>query len=177
MDTTYTFINADSDQAFDRNLLVAFLNVGEKATPQWAPIGCRVLSSSEERDWQRESNKDIMGHTHNTMKKPITTQSYEPWPLAGNDAAQKKLWELAVADEDSAKLSNMDILVVHKYVTVNGKPWAVRHDASSIEVTSLGGDGGGSLNIDTTITYGGTRTTGTVDESGGEVTFTPGTSE
>lgn len=168
----YAFITPDTDQAFDRDLLILYLNTGEKATPKWAPVGCRVESSNEEKDWQRESKKDIMGHTHNTMKKPITTQGFDPWPLAGNDEAQKMLWELAIAEEDAAKLSNMDILVVHGYVEVDGKPFAVRHDASSIEVTSLGGDGGGTLNIAATVTYGGNRTKGTVDNTTGEIKFT-----
>lgn len=173
----YTFLNPDTDQALDRDLLIAYLNVGEKATPKWAPIGCRVESSNEERDWQRESKKDIMGHTHNSMKKPITTQSFDPWPLAGNDAAQKKLWELAIANEDATALSNMDIMVVHKYVTVGSAPFAVRNDACSVEVTSLGGEGGGSLDIAVTVTYGGTRTIGTATVSGDSVTFAAGSSD
>ena len=41
-------------------------------------------------------------------------------------------------------------------------------------MTSIGGDGGGTLNIATEITYGGTRTLGTVAKgANGAVTFTP----
>lgn len=176
-DKEYSFITPDTDQAFDRDLMIAYLNVGETATPEWAPVGCRVESSNSEKDWQRESKKDIMGHTHNTMKKPITTQSFDPWPLAGNDKAQKLLWELAIAKEDAAKLSSMDVMVVHGYVKVDDKPFAERNDGSSIEVTSIGGDGGGTLNIACTVTYGGTRTVGTVTEAGGKITFNADTAE
>ena len=45
-----------------------------------------------------------------------------------------------------------------------------------IEATGLGGKGGGNLGMPLTITFGGTRTTGTAskDASTGEITFTPG---
>lgn len=169
---TYTFKNADTDQAIDRELLIAYLNTGTKESPVWSPMGCRVESSSMENDWQRESKKDIMGHTHNTMKKPITTQNFDPWPLAGNDAAQKYLWEKAIVEEDAAALCNLDILVVHSYVTVDeGAFLAIRNDACSVEVTSFGGDGGASLDMATSVTYGGTRTVGSATVTDGTVKF------
>ena len=44
-----------------------------------------------------------------------------------------------------------------------------------IEVTGLGGDGGGNVGMPITVTYGGGRTVGTAsrDASTGVVTFTP----
>jgi len=46
-----------------------------------------------------------------------------------------------------------------------------------IEVTGLGGEGGGYIGMPMNITFGGTRTTGTAsrDSSTGVVTFTPDT--
>lgn len=168
----YIFKNATSDQAIDRELLIAYLNTGTYEVPVWSPLGCRVESSNMENDWQRESKKDIMGHTHNTMKKPITTQNFDPWPLAGNDVAQKYIWEKAIVDEDAAALCNLDILVVHSYVTVDDdKVLAIRNDACSVELTSFGGDGGASLDMSTSVTYGGKRTVGAATVANGEVTF------
>ena len=43
-------------------------------------------------------------------------------------------------------------------------------------MTSIGGDGGGTLNIASEITYGGTRTLGTVKKSStGKIEFTADT--
>lgn len=169
----YTFLNEKTDQAIGRELMIAYLNTGTSEAPVWSPMGCRVESSGMEMDWQRDSKKDIMGHTHNTMKKPITTQSFDPWPLAGNDVAQKYLWNLAIVEENAAALGNLDILVVHSYVKsgASDAALAIRNDACSVEVTSFGGDGSGSLDMATTVTYGGTRTVGTATVSKGVVTF------
>jgi hypothetical protein len=44
-----------------------------------------------------------------------------------------------------------------------------------IEVTGLGGEGGGNIGMPITVTFGGTRTLGTAtkDASTGAITFTP----
>ena len=54
--------------------------------------------------------------------------------------------------------------------------FAERYSGCAIAVTSIGGDGGGTLNIATEITYGGDRTLGTVTKGAeGVITFTAGT--
>lgn len=169
----YEFNGADN-QTIARELLLLFLNTGTKDSPIWAPIGKRVEDSSMELDWQRESKKDIMGNTYNTMKKPVITQTFEPWELAKGDVAQEKVWQLAFVEQNAQALCNMDVLVVHAYAgTANTAVFAERNEASSIEVTGLGGAGGGNIEMPITVTYGGTRTVGTAAMAGGNVTFTP----
>ena len=169
----YEFNTADN-QTIARELLLLYLNTGTKDAPVWSPIGKRVEDSSMELDWQRESKKDIMGNTYNTMKKPVITQTFEPWELAKGDAAQEKVWQLAFVEQNAQALCGMDVLVVHAYAgTANTAVFAERNEASSIEVTGLGGAGGGNIEMPITVTYGGIRTVGTAAMANGSVTFTP----
>lgn len=169
----YEFNTADN-QTIARELLILFLNTGTKDAPIWSPIGKRVEESSMELDWQRESKKDIMGNTYNTMKKPVITQTFEPWELAKGDAAQEKVWQLAFVEQNAQALCNMDVLVVHAYAgTANTAVFAERNASSSIEVTGLGGAGGGNIEMPITVTYGGERTVGTAKMESGTVTFSP----
>ena len=168
--------NTPDAQEIDRELLVLCVNVSSSATPEWCPLGRGVESSNAEYDWQRESRKDILGTTHNSMKKPIITQSFDPWPLANGDKAQKFIWEKSVKDHDAMSLCNMDVLVIHKYAgTSNSAMFGERYPASAIEPTGFGGDGGGSISMPVTVTFGGTRTTGNVSiAESGAITYTAG---
>ena len=169
----YTF-NTTDNQTIARELLLLYLNTGTAEAPVWSPIGKRVEDSSMELDWGRESSKDILGNTFNSMKKPVITQTFDPWTLTKGDAAQQKIWQMAVVDQDAQALCNQDVLVVHHYAgTKDTAVFAERNAASSIEVTGLGGAGGGNIEMPITVTYGGTRTIGTASVSNGTVTFTP----
>ena len=161
----YNF-SGNAGEAIARELLLLYLNTGTKEVPVWSLIGHRVEDSSMELDWQRESIKDIVGATRNSMKKPIITQSFEPWDLANGDVAQKKIWDLAFVEQNAQALCNMDVLLEHKYAG-----FAERYEASSIEVTGLGGAGGGNIGMPITVTYGGNRTIGTVTNQNGTITF------
>lgn len=166
----YNFTTTDGS-TIAREQLLLYLNTGTKEAPTWSLIGHRVENSSMELDWQRESVKDIVGATRNTMKKPIVTQTFDPWDLAGDDTAQKKIWNLAIVKQDAQQLCNMDTMVEHRYAK-----FAERYEASSIEVTGLGGPGGGNVGMPITVTFGGNRTVGSVTEgAGGAVTFNPET--
>lgn len=165
--------NTAENQTIARELLILFLNTSTKEAPVWSPIGKRVEDSSMELDWQRESKKDIMGNTFNSMKKPIITQTFEPWDLTKGDAAQYEIWKKAFVEQDAQALCNMDLLLVHAYAgTKKTAEFAERNDASSIEVTGLGGEGGGNVGMPITVTFGGERTVGTAAEENGVVTFT-----
>ena len=160
-------------QTVGRELLIAYLNTGTTSAPTWSAIGKRVEDSSEEMDWGQESKQDIMGNTFTTMKKPTITQTFDPIPLDAGDAAAVKMWNLAVKDHDAQALANQDMMIGHFYATSGEAKFAERYDSCAIAVTSIGGDGGGTLNIASEITYGGTRTLGTVTKSGdGAITFT-----
>ena len=165
-DLTFT---TPAGQTIDRGLMIAYLNTGETSTPTWYPIGKRVESADREYDWSQESLQDILGNTWTTMKKPIMTDSYDPIPLDAGDAAAVKLWNLGVKDQNAQALTNQDMLIAHYYTTGN---WAERYSGCAVAVTRIGGEGGGNLEIATEITYGGTRTLGTVTNSAGTVTFT-----
>lgn len=170
--------NTPAGQPIDRELLVMCINADKTAPkPKWSPAGSRVPDSSEEIDWSKDTSTDILGKVRTTMKKPVTTQSFDPLPLDAEDPVAKLLWNLAIRKQDAAALSNMDVLICHYYA---GDPktgmFAERYDGSAVEVTGLGGEGGGSLSMPTTVTPGGNRTIGlfTVDDSG-EITFVPDT--
>lgn len=159
-------------QTIDRELLIAYLNTGSKEAPTWSAIGKRVEDSNAEMDWGQESKQDILGNTFTTMKKPVISQTFDPIPLDAGDAAAVKMWNLAVKDHDAQALANQDMMIGHFYATSGEAKFAERYDSCAIAVTSIGGDGGGTLNIASEITYGGTRTLGTITKSTSGVTFT-----
>ena len=167
-----TFVTPEN-QAVGRALLVLYVNTGSKDAPTWSPVGKRVEDSSMELDWQRESKKDILDNTYSTMKDPIITQSFDPWELANGDAAQLSIWNKAVRDHDAQALANMDMLIVHLYAGAQDASFAERYSSSAVEVTGLGGAGGGNIGMPITVTFGGERTKGTAKVSNGTVTFTP----
>lgn len=168
--------NTPNGETVNRELLVSFLDVGTSSAPDLAPLGSRTTDSSEELDWSRESSIDILGKTRTSMKKPIVTQTLDPLPLDAGDKAITHLHKLAIVDQNSAALCNLKMVVVHMYASVEGKTgyFAERYDACSVEVTGLGGEGGGNINMPITVTYGGTRTLGVAAKgTDGSFTFTP----
>lgn len=169
-DLTFT---TPEGQTIDRELLIAYLNTGTKESPVWSAIGKRVEDTSEEMDWGQESKQDVLGNTFTTMKKPVITQTFDPIPLDAGDAAAVKMWNLAVKDHDAQALANQDMMIGHFYATSGDAKFAERYDSCAIAVTSIGGEGGGTLNIASEITYGGNRTLGTVNKgSSGAIEFT-----
>lgn len=168
--------NTTSGQTVDRELLIAYLNTGTSTVPVWSPLGTRVTDSSMEYDWQEESNKDILGTTRTTMKKPIITQTFDPCDLDAGDTAVVKIWNLAVKEQNAAALANQDMLIVHLYAGTKGTAaFAERYSACMVKPSSLGGEGGGFVGMPMDVTYGGTRTVGTAAVSAGTVTFTADT--
>lgn len=169
-DLTFT---TPEGQTIDRELLIAYLNTGTSETPVWSAIGKRVEDTSEEMDWSQESKQDVLGNTFTTMKKPVITQTFDPIPLDAGDAAAVKMWNLAVKDHDAQALANQDMMIGHFYAASGDAKFAERYDSCAIAVTSIGGEGGGTLNIASEITYGGARTLGTVAKSTtGKIEFT-----
>ena len=165
--------NTTAVQTVDRALLILYLNTGESGTPVWSPIGKRVEDSSAEYDWGKETKTDIFGEVYTTLKKPTQTQSFEPCELDAGDAAQQKIWNLGIKEQNAQALANLDMLVVHLYAgTKDTAVFAERYSSCAVEPTSLGGEGGGSIGMPIEVTFGGTRTTGTASVSNGTVTFT-----
>lgn len=166
----YTF-KTTSGQTIGRELLIAYLNTGTAESPTWSPVGKRVEDSSAEYDWGAETKRDILGSTYGTMKKPVITQSFDPCELDAGDAAQQQIWKLAVVKQDAQALANMDMLIAHMYAG-----FAERYSSCMIEVQSEGGEGGGNIGLPINVTYGGTRTVGSVTVSStGAVSFEPET--
>lgn len=165
--------NTTAGQTIDRELLIAYLNTGTSTSPEWSAFGTRVTDSSMEYDWQESSEKDILGTTRTTMKKPIVTQTFDPCDLDSGDKALTKIWELAVKKQDAAALANQDVLIVHHYAgTAKTAVFAERYEGAMVKASSLGGEGGGFVGMPIDVTYGGIRTTGTASVSAGVVTFT-----
>lgn len=167
--------NTTPGQTVDRAMLIAYLNTGTEYEPVWSPLGKRVEDSSQEFDWGEETKQDILGSTWATMKKPIITQTFDPCELDAADAAQKKIWNLAVVQQDAQALANQDMLIVHLYAgTANTAVFAERYESCMIKPSGLGGEGGGNIGMPIDVTYGGKRTIGTAAVSNGTVTFTAG---
>lgn len=167
--------NTTAGSTVKRELLIAYLNTGTSSAPVWSPVGKRVEDSSMEMDWSSETKNDILGRTYTTLQKPTITQTFEPGELDSDDAAQVKIWNLAVKDQDYPSLSNMDMLIVHFYAGETATPFAERYDACTVTPSGLGGEGGGSVGMPVDVTYGGNRTVGTASRNAetGVVTFTP----
>ena len=166
--------NTTSGETIARELMILYLNTGTTAQPVWSPLGKRVEDSSAELDWSDETIQDILGDTYTTLKKPVITQSFDPYRLDAGDAAIQKIWQLAVEDHDAQALANMDVRLVHFYAGTANTPFAERYPSSAIKPTGLGGEGGGSMEMPIDVTFGGTRVVGTASKnSSGVVTFTP----
>ena len=171
---TYTF-KTPAGQTIDRDLLILYMNTGTPETPVWSAIGKRVEDSSIDFDWSTETKQDILGGTYTTGKKATRTQTFDPCELDSGDAALKKIWELAIIDDDINALLNQDLLLVHYYTTdeKDGNSFAERFPASAILPTSLGGEGGGNIGMPIDVTFGGIRQKGGAANLAGSVTFTP----
>lgn len=163
--------NTPAGQVVDRKLLILYLNTGTNSAPVWSPIGKRVEESSMEYDYSEESKTDIFGEIYTTMKKPVITQSFEPCELDSGDAAQVKIWNQSIKEQNVAAMANNDLLVVHAYAgTADTAVFAERYEFCMVKPASLGGSSNVGMPID--VTYGGTRTTGTAAIADGAVTFT-----
>lgn len=168
---SYTF-KTPAGQTIDRDLLILYLNTGEAAAPTWSPIGKRVEDSSVDFDWSTETKQDILGGTYTTGKKATRTQIFDPCELDAGDAAQQKIWQLAIVDDDVNALLNQDLLLVHYYTTNDsGDSFAERYPASAVLPTSLGGEGGGNIGMPIDVTFGGVRQKGGASIAAGVVTF------
>lgn len=174
--------NVPEGETIAREQLIAYLNVADSyESPEWAPIGSRVIESTASYDWQTESNKDILGMTRSTMKKPIMTQPFDAWTLSNGDKAQLKLYQLGIVEQNAQALANLDMLIAHWFTTNKGTvagSFAERYASCMIPITSIGGGGGGNVEMPIEVTYGGERTLGGVSKgSGGAITFTPYTED
>lgn len=166
--------NTVGGETIARELMILYLNTGTSSTPVWSPLGKRVEDSSAELDWSDETIQDILGDTYTTLKKPVMTQSFDPYRLDSDDAAIEKIWQLAIEEHNAQALANMDVLLVHFYAGTANSPFAERYSSSAIKPSGLGGEGGGSLEMPIDVTFGGTRTIGTASKNtSGVVTFTP----
>lgn len=165
--------NTTSGQTIARDLLILYLNTGTFSAPAWSPLGKRVEDSSMEFDWSDESAQDILGSTYSSAKKPVITQSFDPYKLDGGDSALVKIWNIAVKDHDAQALANQDVLLVHFYAGTSSAPFAERYDSSLVKPTGLGGAGGGDMEMPIDVTFGGTRTVGTAskDSTTGAISF------
>ncbi len=172
-DPTPTF-NTIAGQTIAREQLICYLNTGTYASPVWSAIGTRVEDSSLEYDWSEETSQDILGVTRNTMKKPTVTQSFDGVKLSEGDAAYEKIWVDGVKNQNPQALCTLDLLIVHFYAGAVATPFAERYPSSMVRPTSIGGEGGGNIEMPFDATYGGERETGTAskDASTGAVTFT-----
>lgn len=169
-----TVLNTPAGETINRESMILYLNTSTSNSPVWSPLGRRVTDSSIEMDWSDESSQDILGDTRTTMKKPILTESFDPYPLDSGDAALSKIYDLAVLQQNAAALCNLDMLLVHFYSGATDTPFAERYPQSAIKASSLGGEGGGHLEMPIDVTFGGTRQTGTASKgTGGVITFTP----
>ena len=169
-DTTF---NTDAGLTIARENMVAYLNTGTASSPVWSAIGKRVTDASRDYDWSEETDQDILGNTHTTMKKPKLSETFNPVKFDSADSAYMKVWNLAVREQNAQALTSMDMLIVHKYAGSASTPWAERYPESAIKLSSIGGEGGGNIEGEFEVMYGGQRDVGTATvDANGTVTFT-----
>ena len=166
--------NTTAEQFIAREQLVAFLNTGTAQAPVWSPIGSTVTDGSMEYDWSEDTTQDILGVTRTTLKKPTVTQSFEGVQLYEGDPAHEMIWVQGVKNQNPAALCDLDLMVAHLYAGSGSTPFAERYPSSAIRPTSIGGEGGGFIEMPFDATYGGERTVGTVsrDTTTGAYSFT-----
>lgn len=172
---TATF-NTAENQAIAREKLIAFLNTGTSSSPSWSPIGYTVGDSAMEYDWGEDTSQDILGVTRTVMKRPTITQSFDGMRLYAGDPAYEMIWTEGIKNQDPSALCNLDIMIVHLYAGTDSAPFAERYKQSSIRPTSIGGEGGGFIEMPFEATYGGERSVGTAskDAQTGAWSFTAG---
>ena len=171
-------IKTPAGQTVARELYVVYGNSGTYEAPKWHPIGKRVEDSSAENDFSEESKQDILGGTYGTMKKPIISQDFDPCEIDPEDEYQAKLIQLLVVEQNVQALANQDLLRVHLYLTdESGNAFAERYPSSMVLPNGPGGEGGGSLTMPTSITFGGVRETGSAKVTAEGVTFTKAAGE
>lgn len=165
--------NTTAEQFIAREQLVAFLNTGSAQEPVWSPIGSTVTDGSMEYDWGEDTTQDILGVTRTTLKKPTVTQSFEGVKLYEGDAAYEMIWIKGIKEQNPAALCNLDLLIAHLYAGSGTTPFAERWPQSAIRPTSIGGEGGGFVEMPFDATYGGERSVGTVsrDSTTGAYSF------
>ena len=166
--------NTPENQTIAREQLVCYINVATYASPKWAVIGTHVEDSSIEYDWSEETSQDILGITHSTMKTPTLTQSFDGVKLYEGDAAYEKIWTEGIKNQNPQALANEDMLIVHLYADSATASFAERYPSSMVKPTSIGGEGGGFIEMPFDATYGGEREVGTAtkDAETGDITFT-----
>lgn len=154
-----------------RKMLVLYLNTGTAEAPVWSAVGKRVEDSSMAYDWGEESKTDIFGEIYTTLKTPVITQTFDPCELDAGDKAQVKIWNQAIKEQDTAAMTNNDMLIVHTYAgDAETGVFAERYAACAVKPSGLGGSANVGMPID--VTFGGARTTGTAKVAEGVVTFT-----
>lgn len=163
--------NTAAGTTVERKLLILYLNTSTTAEPAWSAIGKRVEDSSMEYDWGEETKTDIFGETYTTMKAPTITQTFDPCELDSGDAAQLKIWNQSIKDQDVAAMTNNDLLVVHTYAgTADSAVFAERYTSCMVKPSGLGGSANVGMPID--VTFGGKRTKGTAALADSGITFT-----
>ena len=166
-----TSMNTPAGETIAREKLILYLNTGTSASAVWSPLGKRVEDSSMELDWSDSTVQDILGNTYGEMKKPVITQSFDPYTLDSGDTALAKIWETAIVDQNPQALCNMDLLVAHFYGGSASASFGERYPSSMVKPTGLGGEGGGNIEMPLDVTFGGTRQKGTVTLSSSKVIF------
>lgn len=170
---TATFNTVES-QEIPREMLLALLNTATYASPTWRPIGSTVTDGGMEFDWGEDKTQDILGVARTTLKKPTVSQSFSGVKLMEGDPAYEQIWVEGIQNQNPAALSNQDVMVVHLYAGASATPFAERYPKSAIRPTSIGGQGGGFVEMDLDLDYGGDREVGTAakDSGTGEYSFT-----
>ena len=151
--------NTDPGVTVARELLIAYLNTGTASTPE---LNLSIAGNG----WDT-----YLEHLIRAAKAAIAEEGID---LDGSDAAQVKLWNLGIKDADAQALAAQDMLIVHFYAGTAATPFAERYASCMVEITGLGGEGGGNVGMPITVTYGGERTVGTAAKAqDGTITFTP----
>ena len=167
-----TDFNVGAGVKAPRNKLMTFVNVGTSSTPEYEILGRGVEDSSIDLNADKESVKDILGHTETTVNGWEATQSFEPFTVRGGSKlalALHRIWQ----NKQPELLSKFDVLIVYGYIdgTATGSFEAELQSNCTIDPQSIGGSAYVDMPIE--VSYSNDSVLGTVVISDGVPTFTP----
>lgn len=149
---------------------------GTIAAPVWELVGYKLTAGDVGIDYTTdETQKDILGNTFATLAGANRSIDLSDWDVIKGSHLQVDIMNaLRYEKTGMAYLeSGGDFCIVHHYAgTADTAMLAERWTGCSIKPSRLGGDGGGNLTQDATITFAGDKMIGTAAIASGVLTFT-----
>jgi hypothetical protein len=149
---------------------------GTLASPVWELVGYKLTGGDVSVDYETdETKKDILGNTFVSLSGAKRSIDLSGWDTIKGSHLQVDIMN-AMRYENNGGMAYLesggDFCLVHHYAGSSGAMLAERWSGCGIKPTRQGGDGGGNLTLDATVTFSGEKTIGTAAINGSTMTFT-----